>query len=233
MRWGNYLKRYRFPVIGLVLLILGGVAWGQEIRTAENFFDEVSDRYGKVQDYEATLTVTQGDTVMKGTIFYRTPNLLRINFTDPADQVLVSDGETLTIYIPRFEVIMEQKLKRHSQAALANMASRQGLSILKKNYSVAYQVGPEPVPLTEGSSEQVVKLKLTSRYTSEGFRQIVLSVGQDNLIRRISAVTLGYQELTYDFTGISVNQNIPANRFRYDAPPYANVYNDFLFSAEN
>jgi outer membrane lipoprotein-sorting protein len=230
---GNHLKRYRLQAIGLILLCMGGVSWGQEIRTAESFFDEVSDRYGKVQDYEASLAITEGDTVMKGKIFYRSPNLLRINFTDPADQVLVTDGEKLTIYIPRYEVIMEQKLKRRSQAALANMASRQGLAILKKNYSVAYLVGPEPVPLAEGSGERVVKLKLTSRYTSEGFRQIVLSVGQDNLIRRISAVTLGYKELTYDFTGITINQNIPENRFRYDAPAYANVYNNFLFNTED
>ncbi len=232
MTWGTGVKRLRIVGLAGILALAGAAAWAQEIRTAENAFDDVSARYGKIQDYQAAITVTRGESVMAGRIIYRSPNLLRIDFTQPSEQVLVTDGEKLTIYIPKYEVIMEQKLKRHSQAALAQMAGRQGLNLMKKNYSVAYLTGPDPVPLQEGSSEMVVKLKLTSRYTQEGFRQIVLSVGQNGLIRRITGVTLGYEELTYDFTGISINQGIPENRFKYDAPAYANVYSDFLFSAE-
>lgn len=232
MVWRYQVKRYRFWLVGLILIFLSTAAGSQEIRTAENYFDEISARYGKVQDYQADLTITHGDSVMTGKIYYRSPSLLRIDFTQPGEQVLVTDGEKLTIYIPKYEVIMEQKLKRHSQAAMAQMQSQQGLNLLKKNYSVAYLTGPSPVPLEEGSGEIVVKLKLTSRYTAEGFRQIVLSVGQNGLIRRITGITMAYEELTYDFSGIAVNQGIPEKRFTYDAPAYANVYNDFLFSAE-
>ena len=232
MTGGTQVKRLRIGLCSSILALAALTAGAQEIRTAENAFDEVSARYGKIQDYQAGITVTRGESVMAGRIFYRTPNLLRIDFTQPGEQVLVTDGEKLTVYIPRYEVIMEQKLKRRSQAALTNMASRQGLNLLKKNYSVAYLTGPSPEPLQEGSTEMVIKLRLTSRYTQEGFRQIILSVGQNGLIRRITGVTLGYEELTCDFTGITTNQGIPEQRFKYDAPAYANVYSDFLFSAE-
>ena len=201
----------------------------QDILTAENYFDEISQRYGKIQDYEADITITRGEDIMAGKLFYRTPNLLRIDFTEPQEQVLVTDGKLLTIYIPKYEVIMEQKLKRRSQTALATMAGSQGLVLLKKSYSVAYLEVPEPTPLEEGSTEKVVQLKLTSRSTSEGFRQVDISVAGNGLIRRISAITLGYEELVYDFEDIMVNQNIPENRFLYDSPSYANVYSAFLF----
>jgi outer membrane lipoprotein-sorting protein len=222
-----------FYIIVILILYVPGLVSAQEIQTAENYFDEVSARYGKIQDYTAIISITQGETVMSGTLYYKNPNLLRIDFTEPEDQVLVTNGSELTIYIPRYEVILVQKLRRRSQAALANMASEQGLNLLKKNYGVAYLSGPEFLPLEEGSDEQVRKLKLESGSTAEGFRQIVLAIGRTGLIRRITGVTIGYEEFVLDLTDIVVNQNIPDTRFEYDSPPYANVYNDFLFEAED
>lgn len=219
-------------LLGFLILLPGIFLGAQDILTAANYFNEISQRYGKIQDYEADITITRGEVIMAGKLFYRTPNLLRIDFTEPQDQVLVTDGKLLTIYIPKYEVIMEQKLKRRSQAALATMAGSQGLILLQRNYSVAYFEGPDPTPLEEGSTEKAVQLKLTSRSTSEGFRQINIFVGGNGLIRRISAITLRYEELVYDFEDIKVNQNIPENRFLYDSPSYANVYSDFLFNAE-
>ncbi len=222
-----------FYIIVILILSTCGVLSAQEILTAENYFDEVSARYGKIQDYTASISITQGETVMAGVLYYKNPNLLRIDFTDPEEQVLVTNGLELTIYIPKYEVILVQRLRRRSQAALASMASEQGLNLLKKNYGVAYLSGPEFIPLEEGSQEQVRKLKLESRSTAEGFRQIVLAIGRTGLIRRITGVTIGYEEFMLDLTDIVVNQNIPDTRFEYDSPPYANVYNDFLFEAED
>ena len=216
----------------LVFLLAPVALRAQDILTAEAFFDEISARYGGVQDYSATVSIKQGETVMKGKLYYKTPNLLRIDFSDPEEQVLVTNGEELTIYIPRYEVILLQKLKRRSQAALATLASEQGLNLLKKNYAVAYLTGPGYVPLEDGSQEVVRQLKLTSRSTAEGFRQIVLAVGRNGLIRRITGVTLNYQEFVLDLANVITNQNIPDTRFQYDSPPYANVYQDFLFDSE-
>ncbi len=230
----NRLKKKQIIAVIFIFLLLftAVMAPAQEILTAEKYFDEISDRYGKVQDYEANITITKGDTVMKGVIYYKSPNLLRIDFTEPKDQVLVTNGEELTIYIPKYEVIMKQKLRKRSNAAVASMASKQGLTFLKRNYGIGYLIGPSPVPLDEKSKEKVIKLKLTSRSNIEGFRQIILSIGENGLIRRIKAVTINYDELVFDFTDIKINQNIPDTRFDYDAPAYANVFNNFLFESE-
>jgi outer membrane lipoprotein-sorting protein len=227
------LKTLRCVLPTLLLLLAGPCALlAQEILTAESFFDEVSARYGKIQDYTGRVAITRGQETMKGKIYYKTPNMLRIDFTEPAEQVLVTDGEELTVYVPKYEVILLQKLKKRSQAALANLASAQGLNLLKRSYAVAYLIGPDYVSLDEGSKEQVKKLRLTSRSTSEGFRQITIAVGKNGLIRRITGVTLNYEEFVMDLTDIAVNQNIPDTRFKYDAPAYANVYQNFLFDAE-
>ena len=203
-----------------------------QVVTAERFFDQVSQTYGGIVDYEADIRISQGDTVMEGTLSYKQPNLLRIDFTEPEGQVIVSDGTLLTVYYPELEVIFEQTLRRRSDDTAAGLATRQGLHFLQSNYAIAYLVGPDPVSLDGLSGELVVKLNLTSRSTSEGFRQLEIAVAAGNLIRRITGITVGFEEHRFDFFNVRTNQNIPDTRFVYDSPPFANVYQDFLFESE-
>ena len=160
-------------------------------------------------DYEADIRISQGDTVMEGTLSYKQPNLLRIDFTEPEGQVIVSDGTLLTVYYPELEVIFEQTLRRRSDDTAAGLATRQGLHFLQSNYAIAYLVGPDPVSLDGLSGELVVKLNLTSRSTSEGFRQLEIAVAAGNLIRRITGITVGFEEHRFDFFNVRTNQNIP------------------------
>lgn len=226
----------------------------QEVLTAVAYFETISEQYGRITDYQADITITRGDEVMKGVMYYKSPNLLRINFEEPEEQVLVTDGKILTIYIPLYRVIMSQQLKRHSEQSLAAMASEQGLQLLKRNYSIAYLEGPSPVPLdspdeteaegtdagsgdtnedqSNGIAEYVTKLKLVWRTTDEGFREITMSIGENGLIRRMVGVTVDYEEVRFDFENILLNQNIPDARFEYESPPTANVFKNFLFEPE-
>lgn len=215
-----------------LFLFLADLTFGQEILTASQFFDSISSGYGTVKDYTARLSITAKDTEMEGTLFYRSPNLLRINFSNPKDQVINVDGETLTIYIPDQNVVMVQQLKKHNDASLAVMANEKGLQLLKKGYSVAYLKGPEPIPLDEGSKEMVVKLNLVWRGTDEGYRQIIMSVTEDGLIRRMKGITINYETFQYDFTEVRINQDLPDTRFKYDPPPSAYMMKNFLFEPE-
>lgn len=219
-----------------VLLIPVFTGFSQDLVTAVNYFESISERYGEVFDYQAELTITQGSgeesVVSAGTIYYKNPNLLRIDFTEPEEQVICVTGTDLMIYLPAQVVVMTQKLKRHNDATLASMASSQGLDLLKKGYSISYVDGPDPVPLEEGSDEFVTKLKLEWRTTEQGFRQIEMSVGKDNLIRRMKAVTPEMEEVQFDFVAIIVNQNIPDIRFEYEAPASAYEIMNFLFEPE-
>jgi outer membrane lipoprotein-sorting protein len=178
---------------------------------------------------------------MKGELFYKSPDMLRINFSDPDEQVFSLYNNRLVIYIPRYRVVMSQRIDRRSQitgstsgAGGAGLASREGLNLLRRNYSVAYLESPNPVPLDRGagSSEMVVKLKFVWRSTQEGFRQIDLSIGENGYIRRLIGYTPDYEEIQFDFKNVNVNQNIPDTRFDYQPPPTANVFENFLFDPQ-
>jgi outer membrane lipoprotein-sorting protein len=110
------------------------------------------------------------------------------------------------------------------------MATGQGLILMRRNYVPSFVTGPAPQPLEAGASELVVKLRLTRRSVSESFREIILSINPDTrLIRRIEGTTLTGSVIRFDFSGIKINQGIPAQRFIYDSPASANMYNNFLF----
>lgn len=221
----------------IIVLLLAGVSislHAQEIQTATAFFDQVSERYGLVEDYVADIVITTEESELRGSIAYRIPNQMRLDFEEPAGQVMVSDGETLQVYIPNYNVVLQQSLRRRSDADLATLASEQGLNLLAENYSIAFLDSPEMVPLDDDDedSEMVTKLRLNWRTTDQGFRQLVISITDDLLIRRIVGVTSTYEEVRFDFFDLRINQGIPDNRFDYEAPSSANNFTNFLFEGE-
>jgi outer membrane lipoprotein-sorting protein len=209
-----------------VVVPYGAVA--QNILTAEDFFDQISDQYAQIQDYVATVHYRIRADEWTGELNYRRPNLLRIDFSDPAEQVFNTDGQFLIIYVPRHRVAFRQELGGHGAAVINDMASEQGLHMLRQNYSIAYVTGPEPVPLEEDSEEMVVKLKLEWLNTSENYRQLEIAVNEDMMIRRITGVTVDYETVQMDFLDIGTNEGIPEARFEYDPPASANWIDNFL-----
>jgi outer membrane lipoprotein-sorting protein len=221
------------PLIAfLALAPLAGFC--QDITTADQYFSQVADRYAQINDYEGRITITTGKNVMTGTIAFKAPSLLRIDFIQPPDQVIAFDGQTLTVYLPAYHAVLSQQVSDKSPSGVggAALASREGLKLMRRSYGMAFETSPTPVPLENGNGEQVVRLVLNRRSVAEGFRTIKLSINPDTkLIRRIEGWTLAGERIVFDFTGIKLNQGIPAARFVYDSPASANVYNNFLFNS--
>jgi len=223
----------KYLAVFLALAIAPLAVAAQDIITASQFFDQVAERYAQVEDYQAKIRITSGKDTMVGTIAFKSPSLLRVDFTEPADQVIAFDGQTLTVYIPGYRAILSQSATGKAGAGSASLASREGLKMMKRNYGVAFEKDPTPVPLEDAAGETAVLLVLTRSTVSEGFKTIKLYVNPESkLIRRMEGWTLGGDKIGFDFTGMTINAGIPASRFLYDSPASANVYNNFLFKTE-
>ena len=213
----------------LLILVFSAYSYAQEIVTADRYLEVVSQRYAGIRDYEANAVIRSDGTDMVGNLSFLNPNFLRIDFTNPVDQVMVFNGENLTIFIPRLRSVLSQAVTPARRASVS-MASAEGLQLLRRGYIASFLTGPAPVPLDERSPEQVVKLRLTRRSASESFREIILSVNPETLlIRRIEGRTLTDALVRFDFTNIRTNLGIPEQRFIYDLPATANVFHNFLF----
>ena len=223
------MKYLLFLLLPFVFIV---PANAQEIITAESYLNTVSERYGGIRDYEARIAIRSGNSEMQGNVSYLSPSFLRIDFTRPAEQVIVFNGELLTVYLPEYRAVLNQTItpSRRSAAGGASMASAQGLSLLKRNYVASFVTGPNPVRLDDNNQEEVVKIRLARRSISEGFREIILSVSPvSKLIRRIEGLTIAGVNVRFDFTNIRTNVGIPELRFVYDSPGSAYMYNNFLF----
>jgi outer membrane lipoprotein-sorting protein len=203
----------------------------QEIITAERYLETVSERYGAIKDYEAHIVIRSGNSEMIGNLSYLSPSFLKIDFTKPAEQVIVFNGELLTVYLPEYRAVLNQNITPSRRpSAGASLASAQGLALLRRNYVPSFVTGPNPVRLDDKVNEEVVKLRLARRNISEGFREIILSISPGSrLIRRIEGRTIADTLVQFDFTNIRPNQGIPEMRFIYDSPASAYMYNNFLF----
>jgi len=225
------LKPTKWGITLFFLLTINlGSLFAQDIVTAEKYLEMVSNQYSSIRDYEAKITIRSGGSEMLGNVSHLSPSFLRIDFTRPANQVIVFNGEMLTIYLPELNAVLNQEINKRASASGAGMATSQGLSLLRRNYVPSFLTGPNPELLDNNSTERVVKLRLTRRSVSEGFREIILSVNPDTkLIRRIEGRTIAEGEIRFDFIEVRTNQGIPEMRFVYDAPASANTYNNFLF----
>ena len=162
---------------------------------------------------------------MRGRITYLSPNMMRIDFSEPAEQTIVFDGKKLVIYLPENAMLLTQDANSES------MATSEGLSLMRRYYSVSYETSQTPVPLEEGSDEEVVRLMLWRKTTSEAFRYIRLSINPNTkMIRRLEAVTPANTAYVFDFLGYEINQGLTEQRFKYDIPSAANAYDNFMFS---
>ena len=221
-------------VASLLLVCAISAAFAQEIVTADKYLESVAEKYGSIRDYEAHVVIRSDGTDMIGNLSFLDPYFLRIDFTDPPEQVMAFNGELLTIYIPRYRAVLNQMVtpvrRSSTPAGGASLASAQGLQLLRRGYVPSFVTGPDPVPLDDRNRELVVKLRLTRRLSSEGFREIILSINSTSLlIRRIEGRTIADALVRFDFTDVRTNLGIPEQRFIYDSPASANLYNNFLF----
>ena len=218
-----------FSAIFIVTLFAS--AFAQDITTASKFFQSVSESYGRIATYEADLSITADGQTMTAKVSYKRPSLLRMDFSNPQNQVILFNGDMLTIYLPGMSTNLQQSVTSTTDKAGMDLATPQGLALMSRYYTIAYEIGQSPVPLSDDNQEKVVKLILYPRNPAEAFRQIKLAITPDNkLIRRIEATTTQGQTFVFYFTNYNLNVEIPDQRFVYDSPATSNNYNNFLFS---
>ena len=219
-------------IIILCALLFSSLLFAQNITTASAYFKTISEYYGTIKDYEVDFEIKIEKTESAGKLSFKAPNLLRMDYTNPPEQVICFNGDMLTIYIKEpAEAVLQQQVSPDGTNSATSLTTPQGLSLMSRYYTVAYETGQNAEPLEEGSDEMVVKLILTRKSASEAFRYIKLAINDETkLIRRIEAVTPKGEEFVFNFFDYVLNQNLSEQRFVYDAPSSANNYNNFLFT---
>ena len=214
----------------MTILFIASSVWSQGITTASAYFKQISEYYGSLKDYEADFEIKIEKQETAGKLSYKAPDLLRMDYSTPEEQVICFNGDMLTIYLPDSSAVLQQSITQENGNA-ASLSTPQGLSLLSRYYTVAYETGQTAEPLEKGSDEMVVKFILSKKSNTEAFKYIKIAVNEDTkLIRRIEAVTPKNETFIFNFFDYKINQDISDARFIYDPPSSANNFNNFLFA---
>lgn len=223
------MKKKLQLLIAFFILVSSISLFAEDITTASSFFDQVSAKYAEINDYIADISITRSETVMNAKVSYLKPDKVRMDFSNPANMTIVSDGKEFKAYLPQYQVILKQALF----GGLSQNFTGAGLKLMRRNYSVSYLETADPVPLEEGSSEYVTKLLLTWRNINNGFYKLIVSVGKNMMIRRIEGWPINSPMIIFDYTNIRINtDSVPVKRFDYEAPGSASVYDEFIYSTK-
>ena len=217
-------------LLSICALFFVTVLSAQSITTASAYFKTISEYYASLSDYEVDFEITIDKTESAGLLSYKSPDLIRLDYTNPEKQVICFNGDLLTIYLPSGPTVLQQQVSTEGKSA-SSLVTGQGLSLMTRYYTVSYENGQSAEALDDSSDEMVVKFILSRKSASEAFRYIKISVtAETKLIRRIEAVTPKGEKFLFNFYDYKLNQGIPDQRFIYEAPSDGNNYNNFLFS---
>lgn len=216
-------------ILTVLVMLFSASLFAQTITTASAYFKTISEYYATIKDYEVDFEIKIEKTESAGKLSYKAPDLLRLDYSNPEEQIICFNGDLLTIYLPEQDVVLQQQISEEESAT--GLATAQGLALFSRYYTVAYESGQNAEPLEDGSEEMVVKFILTRKNASEAFRYIKLAVNPNTkLIRRVEAVTSKGEVILMNMYDYVLNQNITDQRFIYEAPSSANNYNNFLLS---
>jgi outer membrane lipoprotein carrier protein len=199
------------------------VMHAQQAPTAESVMRRAVAAYEKVRTVDATFEQTivnplTGTTAKAaGVLRQNRPNQLAVRFTDPAGDVVISDGKAVWVYLPSSAPRQVLKLPIGTNAAGALDLAAQFLEEPEQRYRMALE-GAE----TLGGLETQV-LSLVPRAPMQ-FTAAKVWVDGEGVIRQLRVTEGSGVVRTVRFTRIRLNVPVPASAFAFTPPAGVKVF---------
>ena len=119
-------------IVIALFLIFSTSLFAQSITTASAYFKTISEYYATLKDYEVNFEIKVERQETAGRLSFKAPDLLRLDYTNPEEQVICYNGDTLTIYLPDSDAVLQQSITEDTGAEA--LTTQQGLSLLSRYY---------------------------------------------------------------------------------------------------
>lgn len=178
--------------------------------------------YGNVRSMKANFTQTLVNPLLnrritsRGTIYQQRPDKFLMKFSDPAGDVIVSDGSSFWIYYPSSDPKQVMKAPASSGAGAVDLQA-QFLGDTERRFTAKLN-GTEQV---DGRAAHVVTLTPKGE---EGYRALKVWVDQkDHLVRRFEITDLNNATRLINLSGVQINVPLEAGLFRFTPPQGARI----------
>lgn len=210
-------KKKLFFIFLIILLVSTIYISGQEVFSINDVIRIMKDRYSKIQDYQGKIIYMKqknensNPVNSEGEIFYKFPNKLKIVISSPKEMTIVTNGKKLWVYIPSLYIVGEQELSEKLTIDVDN--SQKSISYLLDNYNFKFK---EEKNLYKFNNFEVYKIIGTPKRVEAGFKSIELYVTKDGFIVYQKAKTLDNKVVSYYFTEVKFNIDIPDRIFEFE-----------------
>jgi outer membrane lipoprotein-sorting protein len=182
--------------------------------------------FESIQDYTADIVWVNGNVEYFGTISYKRENKFLIEFEEPEDQVIVSNGEYLYLYIPYLRIVVQQLLGEATESSLlATSSSQAGLSKMFNEYAFSFADSNGLQPF---GSTMAYHLKLYQKRPKVGFKSMDLWVSKQGYILQSNGVSPSGVNVNLSFSNIQVNRELPDHIFEFEVPADAQIMQNII-----
>ncbi len=217
----------------------------EELISAKALLEKLSEMFkSNIRDLKAEIKLIQGNVTWTGTLLFKNPQKVRIDFTDPAKQAICSNGYELWVYIPNLNIVLHQNILERERKKTEEEGSNEsvpeqemvtnpillnpvGLDRFITDYSIEYNETKGKIDYKDNSKVYQMKL-IRWRSSRNGFNVIYLLVQENGIIRQVKGITANYKQVILELDKIELNTNVSDLKFNYEPPAHTSTIEDFI-----
>lgn len=214
--YSTKIKRLIPGAAAILLLLIGSLlplgAQSDTILTVKHVLQMMEKKLQTIPAFEGQYQLKNGEFTSNGKILYKKPFFLRM-VSQSDGSMIISNGKTLWVYLPRYGVVAEQELiKSEKQYQILLSTGKKSLRHLKRDYSFQFAPGGK-------NDEENYILDLRPRVTKIGFKKIRIWVNRETgLIQKVESVTINNKEVNITFSNIEIKQEMESDIFWFGIP---------------
>ncbi len=154
---------------------------------------------------------------MSGRLYYQKPGKIRYEFSQPAGNLIVSDGRIMWFYIRRLNAVGKQELtlkkKNASNRDVFTADPSSGLKRLFRKYHYRFDTPEQPRKFNDGT---FFVLDMEQREKIGGYERIRLFVDSESYLVRRAEASDGYgKQTSISFSDINTSRKLEGKLFQY------------------
>jgi len=204
----------------IAAIIAVGAAGSVQAQSPEAIMNRAAKTYANMSsvraEFRQTITnpVTGTSAVSRGVLLRRSPNLLSINFSDPAGDRVVADGTSLWVYLPSSAPGQVVKMSAKGNGSMAMVDPAGALISSPASRFTITGAGTATI-----SGRRTNVLNLVPKKSNDVFTRAKVWVdAADNQVRQFELVDANGLTRMITITSIQANPSIARSTFSF-APP--------------
>ncbi len=197
--------------------------------TLDEAVDRVQDRYEKIGNFQADFSQTsflktiKKKQISKGRVFIKKPGMMRWEYKEPEEQLIVSDGKIIWFYVPADKQVMMSSAGSAADSHVLNIFLS-GSGKLRDTFKIEFEDDPKGHSERSEESKLLAQqeqylLRLIPKKSQPNMAKLLIGVSKDDFKIETSIVYDIYGNQTIvNFSNIEMNKGIEEDLFRFEVP---------------